>query len=284
MIYQVWAGPVSAAQVKGAGLPGAEVRFIPCTGDGKPQTCGDMAAAWKDSDGRILPNLLAKVKIQLGEGDQLWAGAFSAGGQIWKRVMMGAPDRAQITGALMADGGYEAGWVDASAKIAPFVEGFVLYALDCIADGRLFVWTASNTANVSTLNPGTVYPAGDQVQDATRAEIERRSGLTFEDVTDRQDLWPWGAHLRAPDRVWRLRNVVFADYGGAYKHPEHATLIAPEVWQSIPQILASGAAAEPDGQSLWAAGKIALAALGLAALGGAGLLALRRRSSTRRTT
>jgi hypothetical protein len=277
VIYQVWAGPVSAAQVKGADLPGAEVRFIPCTGDGKPQTCGDMAAAWKDSDGRILPNLLAKVKIPpLTDQDELWAGAFSAGGQIWKRVMMAAPDRAQITGAIMSDGGYEAGWVNEHDKIAPFVEGFVLYALDCIADGRLFVWTASNTANVSTLHPGTVYPAGDQVQDATRAEIEKRSGLTFEDVTDRQELWPWGAHLRAPAHVWRLRNVIFADYGGAYKHPEHATILAAEVWQSIPQILASGA--QPDaGGATSTAGKVGLIALGLAVLGGGALLALRRR-------
>lgn len=281
MIHEVWAGPVNAQQVKGAEIPGAMLHFIPCTGDGKP-TCGDLAAGWKNADGRILPGLLAHLKMPspLPAGDELWAGAFSAGGQVWKRVMLDASDRAEITGALMADGGYEAGWADEKNKIAPFVESFVLYALDAIADGRVFVWTASNTANVSTLHPGTVYPAGDQVQDATRAEIERRSGLTFEDVTDRQELWPWGAHLRAPAHVWRLRNVIFADYGGAYKHPEHATMIAPEVWQSIPAIIASGAQAEPSGGAMSMGGKVGLAALGLAVVGGGAWLALRRKRST----
>lgn len=246
MIHQVITGPVNAAQMKGALLPGAESHFITCTGDGKP-TCGEMAEGWKDASGRILPNMLASIKVTLGPGDELYAGAFSAGGQIWKRVMLGAEDRAQITAALMADGGYEAGWVDEKNKVAPFVEGFVLYALDCIKDGRLFVWTASATANVSVQNPGTVYPAGDQVQDATRAEIERRGGQSFQDVTDRPDLWPWGAQLRAPVKVWRLRNVILADYGMAYKHAEHATTIAPEVWQAIPAIMASGMAPEVAG-------------------------------------
>lgn len=246
MIHQVFTGPVNAQQIGGGVLPGAEAHFITCTGDGKP-TCGEMAEAWKDSDGRILPGLLKAAKASPAPGDQLWAGAFSAGGQIWKRAMLNEQDRAGIAGAIMSDAGYEAAWVDEKAKIAPAVEGFTLYALDALKDGRLFVWTASGTANVSVQHPGTVYPAGDQVQDATRTEIERRSGQTFEDVTNKPDLWPWGAHLRAPVKVWRLRNVILADYGMVYKHSEHATTIAPEVWKSIPAIVASGALPEVGG-------------------------------------
>lgn len=276
MIHQVITGPVNAAQMKGALLPGAESHFITCTGDGKP-TCGEMAEGWKGADGRILPGLLKAAKATVSPGDELWAGAFSAGGQIWKRVMLGAEDRAQIAGAIMSDAGYEAAWVDEKAKIAPFVEGFVLYALDALNDGRLFVWTASGTANVSVQNPGTVYPAGDQVQDATRAEIERRSGQTFADVTDKPELWPWGAHLRAPVKVWRLGTVILADYGMVYKHAEHATTIAPEVWQAIPAILASGE--RPAGAGWWASlgtgAKIGIG-LGALALGGIGVYAARR--------
>jgi len=238
-----------------------------------------MAESWKDAGGRILPGLLKAAKATVAPGDELYAGAFSAGGQIWKRVMLGAEDRAQITAALMSDAGYEAGWIDEKAKIAPFVEGFVLYALDALQDGRLFVWTASGTANVSVQNPGTVYPAGDQVQDATRAEIEKRSGQRFEDVSDKPEAWPWGAHLRAPVKVWRLRNVILADYGMVYKHAEHATTIAPEVWQAIPAIMAYGAA-QPSGASWWSrlstGGKVGVG-LGVAAALGLGGAALARR-------
>lgn len=248
MIHQVFTGPVNQQQIKGAILPEAQAHFIVCTGDGSP-SCGQMAEQWL-ADGRILPNMLASIKVSLGPGDQLWAGAFSAGGQIWKRVMRGAEDRAQIAGAVMSDAGYEAGWADEKNKIAPFVEGFVDFALDALNDGRLFVWTASGTPNVSVQSPGTVYPAGDQVQDATRAEIERRSGKAFADVTDKPELWPWGAHLRAPVKVWRLGNVILADYGAVYKHTEHATTIAPEVWQAIPAIVASGEASA-IGSSWW---------------------------------
>lgn len=282
MIQEVWTGPVSAAQIGRAVLPGAELHFIQCTGDGHP-TCGQMAEAWKGADGRVLPGLLEHAKITLGAGDELWAGAFSAGGQIWKRAMLQPEDRAQITGALMADAGYEAGWVEKN-KVAPFVEGFVLYALDCLGDGRLFVWTASGTPNPSVQHPGEVYPAGDQVLDATRAEIERRSGQTFEDITSMQERWPWGAQLRAPTHVWRLRNVVLADYGTVYKHPEHATLVAPEVWTAIPAILASGPEPESSSPSSWwqELSPLARRALVFGALGalvGGGALIARRRTT-----
>lgn len=235
MIHQVFTGPVNAAQAKGVEMPDAMVHWITCTGN----ECRQLAESWKGPDGRVLPGMFKQIKATPAPGDELWAGAFSAGGQIWKQAMSDAADRAQITGAIMSDAGYEAAWVDQKADIAPPAQGYVLYALDALNDGRLFVWTSSGFSNIP--HADAVYPAGDRVQDATRIEIENRSGQSFQDVTDRPGLWPWGAHLRAPVRVWRLRNVIFADYGTNYKHAEHITLIAPEVWRAIPSLLASGA-------------------------------------------
>ncbi len=237
MIYQVITGPVNSAQAKGVEMPGATTHWITCTGN----ECRELAESWKGADGRVLPGLYKRIKMTPAPDDELWAGAFSAGGQVWKQAMSKAADRGDITGAIMSDAGYEAAWVDEKAKLAPPAEGYVLYALDAINDGRVFVWTASGFPNIP--HGDTVYPAGDQVQDATRLEIEKRSGQSFEDVTAKPELWPWGAHLRAPVKVWRLRNVIFADYGMNYRHAEHATTIAPEVWQAIPAILASSASA-----------------------------------------
>ncbi len=237
MIHQIIDGPVNAAQAKGVEISGATVHWIPCTGN----ECRVLAEGWKDAAGRILPGMFAYLKVTPVPGDQLMAGAFSAGGQVWKQAMSNADDRAEIDLAIMSDAGYEAAWADEKAQIAPPAEGFVLYALDGIGDGRVFVWTASGFPNIP--HADAVYPAGDQVQSATKAEIERRSGLTFEDVTAKPELWPWGAHLRAPVAVWRLRNVIFADYGMVYKHTDHATTIAPEVWRAIPAIIDSGASA-----------------------------------------
>jgi hypothetical protein len=278
MIHEVFTGPVNAQQARGVEIPGATVHWITCTGN----ECRELADSWS-ANGRILPGLYQRIKATPGAGDELWAGAFSAGGQVWKRAMSNPEDRADISGAIMSDAGYEAAWVDEKGKIAPPAEGYVLYALDALKDGRLFVWTASGFPNIP--HADAVYPAGNQVQDATRREIEKRSGRAFEDVTNKPDLWPWGAHLRAPVKVWRLGNVILADYGQVYQHDEHATTIAPEVWQAIPAILASGATTPGAGASEgsrwsrlspWAKAGIVIAG-GLGAVFGARAALSRRR-------
>jgi hypothetical protein len=277
VIHQIITGPVNAAQAKGVEVPGAMIHWITCTGN----ECRELAESWKDADGRILPGMFRHLKVAIAPDDVVDAGAFSAGGQIWKQAMSNAQDRAQIQSAVMSDAGYEAAWVDQKNDLAPPVEGYALFALDAIADGRIFVWTASGFANIPRAD--AVYPAGDRVQEATRIEIEKRSGQPFHDVTDMPDLWPWGAALRAPVRVWRLRNVIFADYGQAYKHTEHATILAPAIWQALPALLATEpSAAEPIGgswwsrRSFWTKAGILLAGGAGALLGGKALLDKRR--------
>jgi hypothetical protein len=277
MIHQIITGPVNAQQAKGVELHGdVMTHWITCTGN----ECRQLAESWKDAQGRVLPGLLRYLKVTATpEQDKVLVGAFSAGGQIWKQAMSNADDRAQIEGAVMSDAGYEAAWVDQKADVAPPAEGYVLYALDALKDGRLFVWTASGFPNIP--HADAVYPAGNLVQEATRLAIEQRSGERFEDVTERPDLWPWGAVLRAPVRVWRLRNVIFADYGTVYKHAEHATVIAPEVWRAIPDLLASGAAPGIAGswwsrRSPWAKAGIIFAGSFGAIFGGRALFAKKR--------
>lgn len=277
MIHQIITGPVNASQAKGVELPGAMTHWITCTGS----ECRQLAESWKDSQGRVLPGMLRHLKITSAPGDKVLAGAFSAGGQVWKQAMLNAADRAEIGAAIMSDAGYEAAWVDQKADIAPPAEGYVLYALDAIGDGRLFVWTASAFPNIP--HADAVYPAGNRVLEATRLEIERRSGQAFQDVTDRPDLWPWGASLSAaPVRVWRLRNVFLVDYGTNYKHAEHATVIAPAIWGALELLSNENAGLDGGGGSWWSrlspwskAGLVFAGGFG-AVFGGRALLSKRR--------
>ncbi len=241
-VYVIWCGPVAALQVPGASLPGAKTDFLQCTGSGTP-TCGEIASAMSNAMGRILPSLLSRV------GDppdaKPWAAAFSAGGQIWKKVMMNPQDRFQLDGYIAADAGFEAGWANEKQGLGLSVTGYVLFAADCFADKRVFVWTASSNPNPSVQNPGTIYPSGAQTMAATMADIETRTGVKFVDVTSDPTAYPWSAVTKPPRQVWRYENVIFADYGANYSHEDHAKVLAAAVFASIPQIVAEPTATAP---------------------------------------
>ncbi len=104
------------------------------------------------------------------------------------------------------------------------LDGFVRGALDALLFGRWFVATAS-------ANPNKMYPSGAQTLAAIWAEIERRSGRTFEDATSD----PMLAGLRPSVRAGRMGTILLVDFGLVYKHGEHATTIAPVL---LPRVLA----------------------------------------------
>jgi hypothetical protein len=108
------------------------------------------------------------------------------------------------------------------------IDGFVELAVDCLADGRLFLATASSSPNHD-------HPTGAQSLDGVRVAIEQKTSCSFEDAST-DPLW---TGLAAPRRAFRLRNVILADFGSAYKHGEHATALAPVLW---PRAIASAAA------------------------------------------
>ncbi len=238
--FVIWAGPVNAMQAKGATLPGAKTDFLECVGSGTP-TCAEIGAAMSTPTGRILPAILVKFKDPTDA--KPWVAAFSAGGQIWKRAMLNAEDRFQIAGAILADAGYEAGWLNEKLGLGLPVIGYSMFIADAIHDDRVFVWTASSNPNPSVANPGTVYPSGAQTMAATLAEVELRTGVKFADVTSDPTAYPWGG--RAPVKVMRWQNVILADYGSTYKHDEHATILAALVFAAIPAIVAVAPAATP---------------------------------------
>ena len=209
----VWAGPVNESQVPGATIPGAILKFIVCTGNGSP-SCGQIADSWEDSDGRRLPGMLAQLGLGEGAVGDIFLGAFSAGGSVWKRVLMHPKDRARVRAVVLSDATYT------SPVIEP-IEGFVRYGLDALQGGKLFVATAS-------ASPNKTYGSGEEVLAATRDEIARRSGVSFEAGGSFETSPP-------PEHIYSAPGILFAHYGwlggGHMLHPQ----IAPAVWQNVVQ-------------------------------------------------
>ena len=89
----VWSGPVAKFQVPGATVPGAAEHFFGCTGDGFQGSakCHNLANSWLDGDGRRIPRMLAAAGMSEADVDNLYLGAFSAGGSIVKRLLLHPP-------------------------------------------------------------------------------------------------------------------------------------------------------------------------------------------------
>ena len=218
----VWAGPVYKAQVPGATVPGAQEKFWGCRGD-KTATyphCPTLADSWLDAEGRRLPQMLAKLGLNEADVDNLYYGAFSAGGSVIKRLLRHSADRQKVRAVMLSDATYSGG---TAAHPNP-IEGFTSYALDALNGDKLLVATASASPNYN-------HGSAAQVLAATRKQIEQRSGQSFQQ----------GGALplpTQPDVLYTLGpapNVIFADYGmqggGHAYHPK----LAPSLWQNILQ-------------------------------------------------
>jgi hypothetical protein len=210
----VWTGPVANFQVPGATVPGAKELFIGCFGDRPPHcpTIGNQIAGSPSA-------LLAKAGV--AELDDLFFGAFSAGGSIIKRMMLNADYRARTTSVHLADATYTGGWVDKANRVPPAIEGFVQYAVD-VAEGpgdKLFIATASP-------NPNFQWATGIENLQSMRHEIEKRTGRTFELVS--------GLGIaKEPEHTYKLGNVLFGEYSGAANIGHGHTQLAGDIWQNI---------------------------------------------------
>jgi len=217
----LWSGPINASQAKGATLPGATRHFFTCTGDGSiPPRCTDYATF---QGNRILPALLSRIGMREDSVGDIYLGAFSAGGQLWKRVLDIPEDRARIRGVMLHDAAYEIG----TQKNPNFVEGFVKFGLDALKDpSKFMLMTASITPN--TPRPGEAYQSGADTLRATIAEIERRSGRTLSDGGS----MPTGAPQAS--RFWGNGRNIFL---GQYDEAGHMGLAAnaPLFWQQVLQ-------------------------------------------------
>ncbi|AUX43824.1 uncharacterized protein SOCE26_052790 [Sorangium cellulosum] len=205
----VWLGPVSAAQVAGADLPGVRTVHLPCTGDGRP-SCGGLADGWLDG-GRRLPGL--RRALRLPEGPLVLA-AFSAGGHIVRRLCADARDRAEIAAVLLCDATYST-TRDAAGRVQPLPE-IVAYGREALGGARLLVATASTS-------PNKTYPTGQQTLEAIRDAIA--AGEAGEARAP--------AGVPAPEWTWRRGGVVLLGYGGRHTHAAHATALARPLVEHI---------------------------------------------------
>lgn len=223
----LWSGPINASQAKGATVPGAQRHFFTCTGDGSlPPRCTEYATF---QGSRILPSLLSRVGLREDMVGDIYLGAFSAGGQLWKRVLDIPEDRARIRGVMLHDAAYEIG----SQKSPNFVEGYVKFGLDALKDPNKFMlMTASITPN--TPRPGEYYQSGADTMRATIAEIERRSGSALTEGGTMPGATP------RPSRLWSNgKNIFLAQYDEA----GHMGLAAnaPVFWEQVLQPWTAGA-------------------------------------------
>ncbi len=272
MSVVAWLGPAAPYQAPGwTAPPGAAVLGLQCQGLNAP-TCGDIADGWLDGAGRRLPAMLASRKLDLASAGEVYLNAFSAGGSSVKRLCLSEADRAAIRVVVLADGMYT---TDRDARGEPVPpEGFVLYALDALAGDHLLVATASSS-------PNKTYPNGSEVLDAVRREVERRSGRTFEP----------GGVLPLPVQpvtLWRLGNVVLADYQAKLAHGEHVSVLNAPVWESIVKPWLAGkregpgpTASDPVASSGGSAAALALAFVGGAAVGAGAVTWWRKRQGRR---
>jgi hypothetical protein len=222
----LWIGPVSSSQVRAATIPDAD-QFI-VIGGGCPAGGGDPSCqgstyfsnlAEKYFDGqRYLPKLL-KAKGLDPNNVELYIGSFSAGHGAVKKFCMDPADRAIIQTVALADSTY-CSWPN---KVPQFSEGYVRMCVDAVTKPQLFVATSS-----ASQDPAGNTPAGDMCMMAIKAEVEKRTGLQFAESTH----WPTSI-VPQPVKVYQLGNCILADYGSKLQHPQHATLLAPQVWSDL---------------------------------------------------
>ena len=242
----LWAGPINAVQAQAATLPGAFRHFFTCTGDGStPPKCSDWAVM---SGGRLLPGLLARAGLREDQVGDIFLGAFSAGGHLWKRLLDIPEDRARIRGAMLHDSAYEIG----TQKDPKYVEGFVKFGLDVLKDpSKFLLMTASITPN--TPRPGEYYQSGADTMRATIAEIAKRAGRAIEEGGSLP------AGVPAASRLWKpSKNAIFAQYDNI----GHAGLALNSglYWQHVLQPWLDKGQSETDSDWLVSAIMVALGA------------------------
>lgn len=216
----VWAGPVDSSQVPGATVEGAAEDFLSCRGDqGNWVWCPGLGEALRSSPAALIAHADAPA-----DTDDLFFGAFSAGGSVVKRLLEEADYRAMTSAVHLADATYTSSWADASTHTPPAIEGFVRYAVD-VATGpgdKLFIATASP-------NPNGKWASGRENLRAIEAEVERRTGLSFVERPDLLNIGP------PADRVSQLGNVLFGYYPPSpLGHQGHVTIAGP-IWEEVIQ-------------------------------------------------
>jgi hypothetical protein len=228
----IWFGPVFSGQVRGSVPPGHRLHVVNCVGDiapdrngdGRPDfdRCSTTADRWRDVDGRRLPALRKRLGLDVAARPVL--AAFSAGGQCVRRLLLDPRDRAEIAGVYLADATYGMWAQKGIVAVDELQEALVAMAVECAANSRPFVATAS--AHV----PGGGGPTASVTLATLQAEMQT-AGLCFGGVLASPVL-----EGLAPLSAERSGSVLLVDFGRETSHAGHATKIAPVL---LPRILAA---------------------------------------------
>lgn len=229
----LWTGPVSNGQVPGCVAPGSElVTAFTCRNPFKAPipTCNTMIEEYRDGD-RFLPRMLRARGLDPSDVANVYIGSFSAGhNAVKERILLSPADRALTKGVLLADSTYTA-WRQDNPKFGPYPKpGYVAYMLDCLTQPKIFVATAG--ASTPLDSQGNKMPSSSQAMWALADEVERITGKKFTEI----DLPSTVTTRPLVAKALRGTNgglIVLADYGGKVDHPEHATIVAPQIWRSV---------------------------------------------------
>ncbi len=227
----IWFGPVSYNQVKRATLLDSDVFIVmgggctPNIPDAEKPKCqgssyfSNMIEKYFDGQ-RYLPKLLRSKGVDPSSAE-LYIGSFSAGHGAVKKLCMHPDDRALIQVVSLSDSTY-CSWPN---KVPQASEGYVRMAVDAVSHPKLFVASASGS-----VDPAGKTPPGNACMLAIKNEVEKRAGMRFSE----SGYWPGTDPV--PNKVYQLGNCILADFGSQITHPQHATLMAPQVW---PQLVAT---------------------------------------------
>ncbi len=221
----VWAGPVDYYQVRGATVPGAKIYNPQCTSTQIPH-CPTIGDSYLDSQGRRLPSLIQASGNNSDDVENVYLGAFSAGGSIVWRLLENPEDRKQIKAIHLADATYTDSWADEKNRIPQIYSSWVDYCVE-VATGsgdQVFVATASTITNRN-------WASGVENLQELRRQVELRTGLKFEKIDNFFGIFP------QPKDAYRLGNVILAEYQdyvpGGFSLGHNHWQIAPQVWKNI---------------------------------------------------
>jgi hypothetical protein len=161
--------------------------------------------------------MLSSLGLSEPTVDELYIGAYSAGGSVAKRLAESEQDRRKIRVMHLADATYTSQWESEAVRRPPAIEGFVKYALDAIDGPHLLVATASPV-------PNGYWATGVENLQRLREEVEKRSGHQFEKVE--LELSP------SPEAAYQLGNVILAEYPYVPLAHNHQQL-SGQIWHTI---------------------------------------------------
>jgi hypothetical protein len=224
----IWGGPVAQSTLGPLANPDAWPRptQIVTFNQGPDGGIGSssfqlLANSFKDSNGRILPNLLASIGAKRSDYDKVSIAGFSAFHGL-ASDLLGA-DGDDIDAAVLLDACFTG--IPASPK-----PGYVSYGERAAMGERLMVYTSSWGGGFGSGNakcPGCPdYSTGSDAVRASFMAAAAGVGCSPSDYTP-PDTVP------QPAEAFRCSSLIWLDYHDAYSHGQHPIVLGPDVLKTF---------------------------------------------------